>query len=1346
MSGTSRAMTPLIVLIALAASALAADPTDAAIALEPRVAGVGFDVIESDPSHTLIEILLPEITLEHVTVDGRELGVLRVPGGHPYGEVGQPRLAVDGTLIAVPPTSGVELRVLEESYETMASPPLVPMRADDAESGEPLYFDEAAYSAASLFPTETVTAGEPAIMRDFRVVPLRVYPVRYNAAAGEITVTRRLVVELDYSGPGRVNLLTTDGPASPSFRATYERLIANYDFVRPRYLEDDSGRYVIITHDSFYDIVLPLAEWKHQRGMEVELVKTSVIGSSASAIKSYLQSAYNGWIVRPEYVLLVGDTEYVPVGTGSTDDYYAQLAGTDYLVDVHLGRLSADSVADAQLIVAKTLGYEKTPLMSDLDWFRSGTLIVRQDYDDDDDIYFDDTWHAYNLMDASNFAQIDTLFSRNGSDRDDVHAAVTDGRVLVMYRGQGVSNWWSPFDVNPASTNPGYRLPVVVSGTCGTGSFYSDGYPCETWMRAGTVAAPKGAVGFVATSKVASHVAHLRSAVAKGFWSALFNERKYTVGAALDDGKYDLYVLYGNQGEYQGWNCQGDPELDVWTAVPRDLDVGHSVAVPPSTSNLVVTVEYGGSPLDGALVCAFAEGYVYETAQTGYDGIATLSITPDLADTVWITVSGHNMHPYESHAVVTPVGPFLTYASHFADDSVTGNNDGLVSPGETITLEIGLENVGPDPATDVEGILRTSDIYAALTESTATYGTIPSGGTGVNPGGFTFAVEEDCPNGHGLSFSVYAYEVTRGNWTVSVPAIAVSAGDIEHTASVIDDGGSGGDGDATLEAGETAWLTLTVENTGLIDVDDAEAVLSTSDSYVAVSDPSGYFGDIAAGGGTASSTGNSFRVSASPSAPPGHEASFTLTVTGDGGTYTHVEDVVFTLTLGGSVAGGPCGPDAYGYYAYDGGDTWTGQAPVYDWVELVGTGSIISAITNSDAATTTLTLPFTFRYYGTNYTIVSVCSNGFLAMGSEDYRFGDNSMIPDTHGPEAMIAPFWDDLDPSSGGDIYQYDDAANHRWIVQFDAVTHYGGGNPETFEVILYDPAYYPTMTGDGIIVVQHQTVGSVVSATFGIENQTETTGIQYAYNNAYHPAAAPIVSGQAIKYTTEPPDAPPVWLAVDDTTIDDTASGNGDGFAQPNETLDLIVTLRNHGTVTATSASGTITSTDPDVMIIDGSSSFGNVGPGATADNGGSPFVLKIGADPSDDTIEFDLHVSSGGARYDTWDVVTLELDLTATGVEDGVLHAAFALRQNAPNPFREGTAIAFQLPQSEKARIEVFDVAGRRVATVLDRELPAGIHTAVWDGRDAGGNEVSAGIYFYRLEAGLNEGLRKMILIK
>ena len=104
MPGMSRTIALAVVAIAVAAPALAADPADAAIALDPRPAGIGFNVIESDQSHTVVEVLLPEIAVERVTVDGREVGVLRVPGGHAYGDVGQPRLAVEGTLIAVPPT------------------------------------------------------------------------------------------------------------------------------------------------------------------------------------------------------------------------------------------------------------------------------------------------------------------------------------------------------------------------------------------------------------------------------------------------------------------------------------------------------------------------------------------------------------------------------------------------------------------------------------------------------------------------------------------------------------------------------------------------------------------------------------------------------------------------------------------------------------------------------------------------------------------------------------------------------------------------------------------------------------------------------------------------------------------------------------------------------------------------------------------------------------------------------------------------------------------------------------------------------------------------------------------
>jgi hypothetical protein len=560
---------------------------------------------------------------------------------------------------------------------------------------------------------------------------------------------------------------------------------------------------------------------------------------------------------------------------------------------------------------------------------------------------------------------------------------------------------------------------------------------------------------------------------------------------------------------------------------------------------------------------------------------------------------------------------------------------------------------------------------------------------------------------------------------------------------VIDDGGSWGDGDGVLETGETAWITVTLDNDGPIGLEEAAGTLTTSDIYVAVTDSEGYFGAIAASG-SASSAANSFRVSVSPNAPPAHQASLTLAMSGDADTYTHTQNVGFSLTLGGTASEGPCGPDSYGYYAYDNTDGWTGKAPTYSWVELVGAGTKIAAITDEDAQTAVIGLPFTFQYYGTSYSQVSVCSNGFLAMGNEDYRLGDNSGIPNAHGPDAMISPFWDDLDPSDAGDVYEWYDSANHRYIVQFDECVRYGGTNPETFEVILYDPIYYPTTSGDGEILFQYETVPFPYAMTAGIENAAQNDGIQYVLDSVYDPCAAPVATGLAVRFTTEPPDSPDIWLVVDGLEVDDSVGGNDDGVAQPNETIDLIVTLENRGGSAASSVSATLTTTDGDVVIDDGSASFGSIPGSGTGDNSGSPFVVTVGSLPSDDTVEFDITISTG-SRYSTYDVVTLVLDLSQTGIEDGT-PLAFALRQNYPNPFRGGTTIAFGLPRPSDVSIEIYNVAGRKVATVLDDAMPIGWHSASWDGRDASGNEVSAGMYFYRIEAGDKTATKKMILVR
>jgi hypothetical protein len=86
---------------------------------------------------------------------------------------------------------------------------------------------------------------------------------------------------------------------------------------------------------------------------------------------------------------------------------------------------------------------------------------------------------------------------------------------------------------------------------------------------------------------------------------------------------------------------------------------------------------------------------------------------------------------------------------------------------------------------------------------------------------------------------------------------------------------------------------------------------------------------------------------------------------------------------------------------------------------------------------------------------------------------------------------------------------------------------------------------------------------------------------------------------------------------------------------------------------------------------------------------------------------------------------------TSVADGAENARLALFPPAPNPFAGEARIAFSLPEHGRVSIELYDVAGRSVAGILDETLPAGRHQARWDGTDASGHDCAAGIYFVRM---------------
>ncbi|MEW5701765.1 MAG: T9SS type A sorting domain-containing protein [Candidatus Zixiibacteriota bacterium] len=128
---------------------------------------------------------------------------------------------------------------------------------------------------------------------------------------------------------------------------------------------------------------------------------------------------------------------------------------------------------------------------------------------------------------------------------------------------------------------------------------------------------------------------------------------------------------------------------------------------------------------------------------------------------------------------------------------------------------------------------------------------------------------------------------------------------------------------------------------------------------------------------------------------------------------------------------------------------------------------------------------------------------------------------------------------------------------------------------------------------------------------------------------------------------------------------------------------------------------------------------------------------------------VFIATDGFLADTL-VVTIEVfDVAAAvrSVSDGNnVPTTYALDQNYPNPFNAGTVVRFALPHDSKVRLEVFNVLGRKVRTLLNEFRPLGVYAVDWDGTDDRGKPLSTGVYFYRIQTEDYTNTRSMLILK
>lgn len=216
-----------------------------------------------------------------------------------------------------------------------------------------------------------------------------------------------------------------------------------------------------------------------------------------------------------------------------------------------------------------------------------------------------------------------------------------------------------------------------------------------------------------------------------------------------------------------------------------------------------------------------------------------------------------------------------------------------------------------------------------------------------------------------------------------------------------------------------------------------------------------------------------------------------------------------------------------------------------------------------------------------------------------------------------------------------------------------------------------------------------------------------------------------------TNEVAGVPAMAVAVQELEFDDVEVG---------ESLSLPISISNTGTA---ALMGTVTSLAPFFMYSDSMEQILNMN-----------FYI-----PAGETIEVNVSFIPAAMQLYTGEIVISSDDpnapvatvsLSGSGGtvanEDLVNPLQTTLLGNYPNPFNPSTTIQFSLKESSPVQIEIFNITGQKVRTLVNGTLPAGTHNIEWNGTDNSGRGVGSGVYFFKMGSGKYTSTKKMILMK
>ncbi|MCF7920307.1 MAG: T9SS type A sorting domain-containing protein [Candidatus Cloacimonetes bacterium] len=1290
------------------------------------------------------------------------------------------------------------------------------------------------YSRQSNYPATRTSEPNTGFLCGHPLASFLVCPVEYTPLTGETrfleSITLKIKTAVDSKATAAESLLRHNNKIAVRLTNLVDNISALDYYSETPASRPEEYDILLITSEELLPHFAEYIQYKESCGYSVAALTTADIitqypaDDEQEAIRNAIIDYYENQ--NTSYVILGGDSDpenaaqdVIPhrgfyVNCGETDYdipadmYYACLDGTwnddndnmwgesneaDLYAEVAVGRICVDNAAEIEQQTHKLMMYGSNPVEENLEEFLMiGEYLWPGTYGGQymNEVAEGGNHNGYTTEGFSDNITVNTLYEMDYNwSSNDLYNALNAGVNMVHHLGHGnpihcfnIEN--SNLTTNNLTNNgitAGYYTAYSQACYSGAfdnrdfspGSYYNEDCFCEkittmTTAASSFIANSRYGWGMQGSTNGASQYFH------RQYVDAVFGEDITLIGPANNDSKEDN-AAYINSDSVVRWCCYelnllGDPTMDIWTAIPGDMEVSVPAAVQIGMSEISISTN-----VTGARVGILQDGTLLGRGITNSNGDVNVILddpllSPEPLDAV---ITAHNYNRWEGVIIVVSDQPYVIYEAHTLSE-ITGNGDGLADYNETLSMNLELHNLGTQPATGVEITVSTLDACVTFIDNSEIIGTINSETILEIIDAISFSLSDNIPDQHIIQFMLTVTGDGGEQWNSDFE-ISVNAPALVYGGLLIDDS-FGGDNDGILDPGENVAVSFNILNEGHSLSPAASLQLSCNNNGINIIEGEVLLGEIAAGE-TASGI---FNMEIGSEIEIGTPVAFNLICLCDN--YTILED--FMSPVGLIIEDFESGDFETYNWEFGGSADWTINDEAYEGIYCARSG----IVNNSQNSILRYELSVLFDAEISFFKKVSSEEGGdklrFIVdgemlgewSGNEDW--GQESFYI-RYGQHTLEWIYLKDYSSSSGDDcawldnivfppigipsspVLQVDPAVVNLECYQGDILQsvlqlcNNGGGT------ILYDlrmemprersvadcyvtnstPYYEPGETATWYFTVYNESADNEWVQEVDLQFPAGITltdaqdfyvapgrtmfwddvtgeGVLTTWTGSEPNGAGVLRTGEhssAAAYVTIAED---IGNAVE---IGYTIFGDGYGY-EPHEVSGSIPMSYPLYWIALDQLSGSLNSNEIDNI------------------------TLTIDATELEPGVHIcEILISSGDIDGDVH--IPVSLHVISTDSSPDVLPAVTELTGCYPNPFNPETTISFSIAEdTENSMLSIYNVKGQLVRTLVNNVLPAGNHFAVWNGRDNSDNPVASGVYFYRFQAGDCDQSQKMILLK